>query len=165
MSKEQPEIKVVFVDTITKMMNVQERNDMKKAGYNKWEDYAQIVFDIYNMAYNELREDLIVVFLAHIEPYDGPHGQIMYRTAIAGRKSQTRWNTAAHLNYNLYTQVNTDGEEIEWGFLTQTDGINQARSKYGVFDSYKIPNDFCLVFENIWTRDLGRNLDDLKTAK
>jgi hypothetical protein len=147
------------------MMNVKERGDMKKPGYNKWEDYAAVVFDMYNMAFHDLREDLIVVFVAHIEPYDGPEGQVLYRTAIAGRKSQSRWNTAAHLGYNLYTQVTTDGEDIEWSFLTQSDGITQARSVYGVFDSYKIPNDFCLVFENIWTRDLGYNLDDLKTVK
>jgi len=146
-------------------MNVKERDDMKKAGYNKWEDYAKVVFDMYNMAYNELRSDLLVVFIAHIEPYDGPHGQVLYRTAIAGRKSQTRWNTAAHLAYNLYTKVDTDDEDIKWNFLTQSDGVTQARSVYGVFDSFKIPNDFCLVFENIWTRDLGLNLDDLNKSK
>lgn len=161
-SKDRPDIKVAVVDTLTKVMNVKERTDMSSSGYNKWEDYARVIFDIYTMAHT-LRDDLIIVFTAHVETYDAPNGEVKYRTSVAGKKSKTRWNINAHLTYNLYTDTENDGQgKIDYYFVTQNDGTTEARTVYGVFDDFKIPNDLKLVVENIWTRDLGLDSDQLK---
>lgn len=146
-------------------MNRKEREDIDSKGYDKWNDYAVVAYDLYQLS-SQLREDLIIFVAAHIEPYEDANGEVSYRMQIGGKKLKTRWNLHGKVNYNFYTHVEDKGDgEFKYHFLTQTDGKNEARSTYGVFDEYKIPNDLSYVVENIWTKDLDRNLDELKFSE
>lgn len=112
---------------------------------------ATDIYELYNLAHN-LREDLIVIFMAHIEPFE-VDGETHWRTKTNGKKL-TKMNLNGKLSYNLYTQVERDGEHSQYYFITQSNGKTEARSVEGVLD-YKIPNDLGLVVGLIRERDLN----------
>lgn len=99
-----------------------------------------------------LREDLIVIFMAHAESYE-VEGETHYRTKVNGQKL-TKLNLNSKLSYNLYTKVVHMGDDSEYYFTTQNSGKNEARSTYGVLD-YQMKNDLGEVVERIRTLDLG----------
>jgi len=104
---------------------------------------------------NELRDDLIVVFTSHIEPYD-VDGTTHWRTKTGGKKL-TNINLGGKVSYNLYTSVERNGENTEYFFLTQNNGRNEARSVAGVLPN-KLPNDLGEVVHLIRKHDL--NIED-----
>ena len=117
------------------------------------------VYELYTMA-SGLRDDLIIIFMAHTEGYE-ENGVTKYRTKHGGQKL-TKINLNSRLSYNLYTHVTTasDGKPI-FEFITQNDGLNEARSVEGVLP-LKMSNDLGEVVERVRKFDLG--VDDNKLA-
>lgn len=144
-------------------MSDKEIHDMKLPGYDKWKDMAQDIYELYTFAHG-LRDDLIVIFMAHSEGYV-EDGVTKYRTKTSG-KAMTRFNLNGKLTYNLYTHVEIDPmtDKPVYKFITQNLGVTEARSSYGAFDSIEIPNDMAYVIEQVWTKDLELNINDLNTA-
>lgn len=71
-----------------------------------------------------------------------------------GGKKLSKLNLNGKINYNLYTHIeHAPNGQSKYFFLTQSDGINQARSTHGVLD-YKIPNDLYAVCKAIREKDL-----------
>lgn len=149
-SDTRPEIKAVLVDTINTCMSDKEMAESKKVGFDKWLDYAKEIYDLYSLV-PKLRKDLIVVFVAHIEPYEAD-GETHYRTKTGGQKL-TKLNLNSKLAYNLYTKVERSGEHAQYSFITQSDGKNEARSVAGVLP-YEMPNDLGMVVNLIRTKQL-----------
>lgn len=150
-SDKKPEIKVVVVDTINTIMSDKEIADRKRPGFDKWAEYASDIYDLYSIA-NKLRDDLIVIFMAHIEEYQ-VDGSTFYRTKTGGQKL-TKLNLNSKLTYNLYTQVEREGDKPMYYFITQNMGNTEARSTEGVLD-IKMPNDLSEVVSRIRKYDLG----------
>ena len=150
-SDKMPHVKCVCVDTINTIMSNKEMRDQKLPGYNKWADLAAVIYRLYNIV-PELREDLIVCFTAHIEPYE-VNGATFYRTKTVGQKL-TKLNLNSKLAYNLYTQVERDGKHAQYKFITQSDGTTEARSVDGVLE-FEMDNDFGEVIHRIRKFDLG----------
>ena len=69
-SSQRPDIKAVIVDTMSTIMSDKEVDDMRRPGYDKWRDMAIDIYELYRKCAEELREDLVVLFMAHIEPYE-----------------------------------------------------------------------------------------------
>jgi len=132
-SEKRPEVNVVIVDTISTMMSDTEVTAMKKPSFDAWRDYAVDIYELYGKAHS-LRDDLIIVFVAHpmlINDKDNPYKQKLV-TKVGGKKLTTM-NLGGKINYNLYTEVKRDGKGGgEYFFLTQSDGVNEARSVHGV---------------------------------
>ena len=153
-SNSRPDIEVIIVDTINTIMSDKEMSERKKPGYNKWLDLAGEIYDMYSEI-PSLRDDLIVVFMAHsmLENPKDPDSKVITKTNGA---MLTKLNLMSRLNYNLYTYVEPgDGEKPGlYYFITQSDGNNECRSTYGVLD-YKMPNDLGAVVTAIRTKDLG----------
>lgn len=150
-SDNRPEVKLMLVDTINSQMSSKEMRERRKADYDKWMELAGDVFDLYELAYT-LREDLIVLFVAHSETYE-VNGVTKHRTKVNGQKL-TKLNLAGKLSYNLYTNVEYSGTGPEYTFITQTDGTTEARSTKGVLP-LKMPNDLTEVVHLIRTKELG----------
>lgn len=110
------------------------------------------IYELYSEAAT-LRDDLIVVFCAHIEGYE-QNGVTKYRTKHGGQKL-TKLNMNGKLSYNLYTDVTvkSDGSREYW-FITQNDGLTEARSVEGVLP-LKMENDLGEVVHKIRLLDLG----------
>lgn len=125
--------------------------ERKKTSYDKWMDLSGEVYDMYDLV-PKLREDLIVVFSAHIEPYEAD-GETHWRTKTPGQKL-TKLNLSGKISYNLYTKVVRDGKNSTYSFITQSNGKNEARSVDGVLP-YEMPNDLGEVIALIREHDLG----------
>lgn len=101
---------------------------------------------------SNLRDDLIIVFMAHPQEVVKGDQLIRYTTKFPG-KMLTKINMNGKLNYNLYGLVETDGDEKTYHFITQNDGINEARSTEGVLP-HKMNNDLKEVCRLIREKDL-----------
>lgn len=110
------------------------------------------MYDLYRKSANELRSDLVVFFMAHIESYDAD-GDTFWRTKTPGQKL-TKLNLNSRLAYNLYTHVERDGSVPQYFFVTQTSGKNEARSVEGVLPP-KMENNLGEVLKLIREKDLG----------
>lgn len=150
-SDTRPEIKYVTIDTINAIMTDNLMLDRKKPTFDQWRLFAIDIYELYDIIRSELREDLIVFCMAHIEPYDDA-GITRWRTKFEG-KSLTKSNMSGKLNYNLYTEVERNGDKNEYFLVTQTDGRTEARSTKDVLP-LRMPNDLKQVADNIFQKDM-----------
>ena len=101
---------------------------------------AEQAYELYDMIRDDLRDDLIVFIMAHVQVITTtkPDGTTVsrYTTKYPGKKLTTL-SMNSKLNYILYTRVEDMGNgEIKHQFVTQNDGTTEARSSYGVFPLY-----------------------------
>jgi hypothetical protein len=146
-SQARKDVKVVIVDTVNSIMSDKEMNERKKKGFDKWMDYAGDIYDLYSLANSEnLRDDLVVVFVGHVEAYTD-NFETRWRLKTGGTKL-TKLNVESKLSYTFYSHAENTGEKVNYYFTTQTDGFNTARSPEGLFE-YKIPNDLEPMIQEI----------------
>jgi hypothetical protein len=142
-SDNRPEVTEVLIDTISGIMSDMVMLEKRKPNFDQWRQFAQEIYELYDLIRSDLRDDLIVYTMAHVEPYEA-NGTTHWRTKFEG-KALTRSNMSGKLNYNLYTTVEHHGEgDNEYFLITQTDGTTEARSTKGVLP-YKMKNDLQLV--------------------
>lgn len=141
-SDERPDIKYIAVDTISGIMSDALMLERRKPNHDQWRQFALDIYELYDMIRAELREDLTVFCMAHIEPYDD-NGEMKWRTKFEG-KMLTKANMSGKLCYNLYTGVEKVGDETRYYLTTQTSGRNEARSTRGVLPA-KMDNDLLAV--------------------
>lgn len=151
-SDTRPEIKYIAVDTINAIMTDALMLDRKKPSFDQWRQFALDIYELYDMIRTDLREDLIVFCMAHIEPYDDG-GMTRWRTKFDG-KLLTKSNMSGKINYNLYTEVERSGDKNEYFLVTQTDGRNEARSTRGVLP-LKMENNLKQVADLIFEKDIN----------
>jgi hypothetical protein len=85
-SNEQPQIKVVVIDTLNAIMIDDEFSRMKEKGYDKWQELAYSIYGIINMC-NVLRKDLVCILVMHSQTErDENTGEKFTRAKTSGRK-------------------------------------------------------------------------------
>lgn len=146
--KERPDVKVVIIDDSQYTMGNEFMRRAKEAGYNKFTDIGQNTFNLVNMI-STLREDLYIVFLHHLEIEKDELGNQQIQAKTIG-KMFTQYVTFEGLfSIVLYTNITKDDKGMHYGFLTQSDGTNTAKSPMGMFDSLIIPNDLKYVIDKV----------------
>lgn len=148
-----PAIKYLVIDTVNSIMNDREVADAKRPSFDKWKDMAVDVYELYDRIRGELRDDLVVFVMAHIIPYEAD-GETHWKTKLGGRYL-SKLDLNSKLNYNLYTQIERDGEgPATYSLITQSNGRNEARSAMGVLD-FKVENNLLKVGETIREKELA----------
>lgn len=140
-----PHVKVIVLDTITSLMVEDFMGRLKEKGYDKYNDMAQ---DTYNliMMFRELRSDLHVVVMSHVENNYDSDGVLKTSFKVPGGKLiGQNIKPEAYFNMVLYTDVTATGNKPTYSFLTQNNGKNTCRSPRGLFSETKIPNDLAYV--------------------
>lgn len=84
-NKDMPHIKTVVVDTINGLMVADEMRRMKEKGYDKWIELAAYVWDLVDKALT-LRDDLVVIFIAHSQTEREESGYMFTRMKTSGKK-------------------------------------------------------------------------------
>ena len=85
-SNEQPQFKVVVIDTLNAIMIDDEFNRMNEKGYDKWRELAYSIYGIIQMS-NILRQDLTVILVMHSQTErDENTGEKFTRAKTSGRK-------------------------------------------------------------------------------
>ncbi len=138
-SETRQDVNCIVIDTINGMMTAEEMRILESPSRDKWADLATDVWNLYQLIREIKREDMVVLVLAHTEPYDA-NGITHWRTMTNGKKL-SKINLNAFLAYNLYSKVHKGADgKMEYSLITQSDGTTEARSVMGVFPE-KIDNN------------------------
>lgn len=116
-------------------------------GYNKFTDIAKHAYEALKTGM-DLREDLFVVVLTHSEN-TGDNLNPYYKIKTIGKLLDSTITLEGLFTYVLFTKIlRNEGNEVEYKFMTNSDGTCTAKSPMGLFDRL-IDNDLDLVTKRI----------------
>lgn len=137
-AQKRPDIKVVVIDTIGSLMVADEMRRMQEKGYDKWQDLAQCIWKIVDVAYT-LREDLTVIFMAHTQTERDDSGYLFTRIKTSGKKLDKICIESKFTTVLIAKCI--DGQ-----YVFETHAKNStAKSPMGLFETDTIPNDIAEV--------------------
>jgi hypothetical protein len=137
-AQQRKDIKVIVVDTINSIMVADEMRRMKEKGYDKWQDLAQCIWKIVDVAYM-LREDLTVIFVAHTQTERDDSGYLFTRIKTSGKKLDKICIESKFTTVLIAKCI--DGQYV---FETHANN-STAKSPTGLFEADTIPNDIVEV--------------------
>ena len=147
-SKNRPDIEVIVLDTITYAMIGEFMEKAKTVGYNKFTEMGDNVYKTLK-SIDGLREDLTVIVMAHteIKTFNGVDRTVF--GVPGGKLVQDVVKPEGMFSIILETIVEKKGNDISYGFMTQNNTTNMAKSPNEMFDGAIIPNDMKSVLESI----------------
>ena len=140
-SNEQPQIKVVVIDTLNAIMIDDEFNRMREKGYDKWQELAYSIYGIIQMC-NVLRQDLTCILLMHSQTErDENTGEKFTRAKTSGRKLD-KIVVESKLTTVLLAKC------IDGKYVFETKNNNSTvKAPMGAFSEERIDNDILKVLE------------------
>jgi len=148
-SDNKPETKVIIIDTITALMISENMKRIGEKGFEKYNDFAFDVYSIVKMI-KELREDLTVIIIAHVEENYDSEGQLRVSFMVPGGKLlREKIKVDGMFTTTLYTEVEMRDDKPIYHFLTQNNGKNSCKSPEGIFPEYRIDNDLVYVLNRL----------------
>lgn len=153
-SKNRPDIKVLVIDTITYAMIGEFMDKAKTVGYTKFTEMGDNVYKTLKLI-DGLRDDLTVIVMAHTEvkQFNGVDRTVF--GVPGGKLVQDVVKPEGMFSIILETIVEKKGNEIEYGFMTQNNTTNMAKSPRGMFSGLTVPNDMKQVLDSIKQYELG----------
>lgn len=140
-SNEQPQIKVVVIDTLNAIMIDDEFNRMREKGYDKWQELAYSIYGIIQMC-NVLRQDLTCILLMHSQTErDENTGEKFTRAKTSGRKLD-KIVVESKLTTVLLAKC-VDGKYV---FETKNNN-STVKAPMGAFQEERIDNDILKVLD------------------
>jgi len=148
-SKTRPEIKVICLDDCNYLLSNETFQNALVKGYEKFSVMSKNYYDLIQTC-QELRDDLTVVFISHIENF-GTDIDPEYRMWTTGKMLTNQINLDGLFSYIIYAEryVDESGEEVKYRFKTRTDGNDTCRSVAGCFDEKYIEPNMKLVIDTI----------------
>ena len=131
-------IKVAVIDTINGIMVAEEMRNAKVQGYGKWTDLASYIYDIVDYSLT-MRDDLVVVILAHSETISDDNGYLFTRLKTNGRKLDK-----IVLESKLTTVLLAAQKDGKYIFHTHADR-STVKTPIGCFEEDEIDNDIVTV--------------------
>lgn len=149
--------KSIVIDDAQYLMANEFMRRATERGYDKFTDIAKNFWSLVKMV-EELPDDVIVYFLAHIER--DPNGNEKIKTI--GKLLDEKITVEGMFTIVLKTNV-TDGQ---YYFLTQNNGHDTVKSPIGMFPTYAIDNDLYYVDNKIRNYyEMGLYLTDEEVEK
>lgn len=139
-AQNRPDIKVIVIDTIGSIMVADEMRRMKEKGFDKWQDLAQCIWRIVDVAYM-LRPDLTIIFMAHTQTERDDSGYLFTRIKTSGKKLEK-----ICLESKFTTVLIAKCKDGEYVFETHAKN-STAKSPMGLFEQDEIPNDITEVIK------------------
>jgi len=147
-SSKRPDIKNIVIDTITYAMIGEFMDKAKTVGYGKFTEMGDNVYKTLK-SIDGLRDDLTVIVMAHTEvkQFNGVDRTVF--GVPGGKLVQDVVKPEGMFSIILETVVEKKGNEINYGFMTQNNTTNMAKSPSDMFAGDIIPNDMKNVLESI----------------
>jgi len=147
-SKNRADIKTIVIDTITYAMIGEFMDKAKTVGFAKFTEMGDNVYKTLK-SIDSLREELNVIVMAHTEvkSFNGVDRTVF--GVPGGKLVQDVVKPEGMFSIILETVVEKKGEEISYGFMTQNNTTNMAKSPADMFGLQVIPNDMSAVLESI----------------
>ena len=151
-SEKNPEVKTIVLDDFHYIFGGGFARNIKAKGFGKYDDFFLDYYTLFETLIN-LREDLFVHILWHVEPIKSGDKIIKYEPIYVGSAIKKYNNPLGMGNLVLFakSEYNEEGNP-DFFFHTQSyqdeNGIEYpARSMEGMFEENRIPNDLALVEE------------------
>lgn len=134
-------IKTIVIDTINGLMVADEFRRRNEKGFDKWQDLAWSIYDIFDFALT-MRDGLAVVFIAHSQTDRDDAGFAFTRIKTSGRKLD-KIAVESKLNTVILAKKLEDGKRV---FVLE-DGNSTTKVPMGAFEEKQIDNDITLVLK------------------
>lgn len=131
---------IVIDDAQYLMANEFMRRSAEK-GYDKFTDIGKNYWSLIMTVVNELADDVVVYFLSHIERDQGGNEKIK----TIGKMLDEKITVEGMFSIVLKTSA----QDGKYSFLTQTSGMDTAKSPIGLFEDHQIDNDLKYVDKKI----------------
>lgn len=135
-NKDGLKFKVVVIDTLNAIMIAEEQRKIKTKNYDKWEDLANAIWTLLDISLT-LRDDLIVVFLAHTETVSDDNGIVETRMATSGKKLR-KIVPESKINTVLLTEIDDEGNHV---FVASRANTTAKEGFIDAFPEKIMPND------------------------
>lgn len=148
-SKSRPEIKVICLDDCNYLLSNETFQNALVKGYEKFSVMSKNYYDLIQTC-QELRDDLTVVFISHIENF-GTDIDPEYRMWTTGKMLTNQINLDGLFSYIIYAEryIDDNGDEVKYRFKTRTDGNDTCRSVAGCFEDKYVEPNMKLVIDRI----------------
>ena len=121
-------------------MVADEMRRMKEKGYDKWQDLAQCIWKLVDVAYG-LRSDLTIIFMAHTQTERDDSGFLFTRIKTSGKKLE-KICLESKFTTVLIAKCNAGN------YIFETHANNStAKSPLGLFETDEIENDITEVIK------------------
>ena len=146
--KTMPNIKTIIIDDAQYIMAFEAMDRAGEKGFDKFTQIAQHFYLVLKGAI-DLRDDLKVFVLVHAEN-TGDAINPNYKIKTQGKMIDNMITVEGLFTYVLFTSLLKDNDgNIQYKFMTQTDGTTTAKSPMGCFDSLYIDNDLQEIINKI----------------
>lgn len=148
-SKTRPEIKVICLEDCNYLLSNETFANIMTKGYEKFSVLAKNYYDLIQTC-QELRDDLTVVFISHIENC-GTDLDPEYRLWTTGKMLTNQVNLDGLFSYIIYAEryIDDADDSVKYRFKTRTDGNDTCRSVAGCFEDKYIEPNMKLVIDRI----------------
>jgi len=149
LSAEAKHIKTIIIDDFQYVMSYEFMARAKETGYNKFTEIAEHAFNIINTSKN-LRSDLTVIFLTHVEENIDGLGQVSYKIKTIGKMLDEKITIEGLFTVVLMSKIQKGQDGlIEYVFDTRGDVSTTVKTPKGMFAERFIPNDLLSVIKAI----------------
>lgn len=144
-----PEIKCIVIDDFQYVMAMEFIDRATEKGYDKWSEMAQNTVNIVSSRlHNNLRDDLTVIVMSHLEEVQQDYKN-KKKIKTSGKLIDQHITMEGFFTIVLFTHLReTDEGDIEYLFMTNSDGSNTAKSPKGMLDTF-VPNDLAFVLQKM----------------
>lgn len=142
-------IKTVVVDDFQYVMANEYMRRANERGFDKFTDIGLHAWEVANAGKN-MRDDISFVMIGHAENATDLSGNRRLKFKTVGKLVDNVITMEGMFTVVLFTDVSTDPDgNINYQFITQSDGTTTCKSPRGMFDTLKIPNDINYVITKI----------------
>jgi hypothetical protein len=142
-----PEIKNIIIEDAQYSMSFEYMDRRRETGYQKFSDIGGDFTDLLRAADN-LRDGLKLVFISHAENQGdsmNPH----WTLKTVGKMVSEKITPEGIFTYVFYALAQRKDDEMEYKFLTNTDGERVAKTPMGMFKDQLIDNDLAEIIKVI----------------
>ena len=146
--KKMPNIKVLIIDDFQYLQALEAMARVDEKGYGKFTDMAKHAYEALKTGM-DMRDDLFICVLTHSEN-TGDNINPYYKIKTQGKMLDTVITLEGLFTYVLFTKVIQDeSNNVQYKFITNSDGTCTAKSPMGLFDDRLIDNDLNYVIDTI----------------
>jgi len=141
--------KTIVVEDLSHYFNHRVMRDATKTGYQKWTDMAVDAFNGLLSIEDDLREDLYLIIIAHVQITQDAEGNKVVALLTPGKLLENLIQIPSYVTYVLHTEVFEADGKINYKFLTNRDGSGkEAKSPEGCLELLE-DNDYAAIIAKI----------------
>lgn len=141
-------VKTLIIDDYQYLQAFEAMARVDEKGYGKFTDIAKHAYEALKSAMG-MRDDLFVCVLTHSEN-TGDNLNPYYKIKTQGKMLDNIITLEGLFTYVLFTKVITnENNEVEYKFITNSNGTCTAKTPMGLFDDLLIDNDLNMVINRI----------------